>query len=250
MRIILSLLVVGCLRLSLAADSLFTYQWHNAIDIPIITLSGGLGFSSIFLQKKLSPLSLEEVQQLNSWDINSLDRYAIRQNSLAADKASDALQYISMATPALLFSGAESRNNWKIIVPMWVETFAFNTALNLSVKALTGRIRPYVYRQNDRSYSAHAKSSFYSGHTSAAASSSFFTAMVFSGLYPHSRWKPLIWTGAALLPAFTAICRVEAGQHYWTDVLTGYAIGAGVGTLIPFLHQKLICKRKNTYHSL
>ena len=50
--------------------------------------------------------------------------------------------------------------------------------------------------------------------------------------------KPVVWAGATLRPAIAGICRVEAGQHHWTDVITGYAIGACIGTLVSFLHQK------------
>ena len=47
-----------------------------------------------------------------------------------------------------------------------------------------------------------------------------------------------MWTGAAIVPALVGFTRVKAGKHYWTDVLTGYAVGALVGTLTPFLHRR------------
>lgn len=51
-----------------------------------------------------------------------------------------------------------------------------------------------------------------------------------------------MWTGAAILPALTGITRVKAGKHYWTDVITGYAVGALVGTLTPLLHRRHLRK--------
>lgn len=226
-----------------AKDSTSIYRLHYGIDVPIFTIAGALGIGSIFLEKKLTPIRWEEVQSLDAKNVNSFDRYATKQHSSLADKCSDILQYSSMASPALLFTTKNARDHWKYILPMWVETFALNTSLNLTVKAVSGRIRPYVYRHEDGSYGNSARSSFYSGHTSSSASSTFFMAMVYSQLYPQSRWKPLIWTSAALLPALTGICRVEAGQHFWTDVITGYAIGASIGTLIPLIHKKIFRNR-------
>lgn len=40
------------------------------------------------------------------------------------------------------------------------------------------------------------------------------------------------WTYADV----TGVARVEAGKHFWTDVLAGAAVGAAVGLLVPVLH--------------
>jgi membrane-associated phospholipid phosphatase len=129
-------------------------------------------------------------------------------------------------------------------MPIWAETAALTTALTLFTKELAHRNRPYVYSDNFRnncngsSVSKDATSSFFSGHTSITAASTFFIAMVYTDYHPDSRWKPLVWTGAAILPALTGITRYKAGKHYWTDVITGYAVGALVGTLTPYLHRR------------
>ena len=50
--------------------------------------------------------------------------------------------------------------------------------------------------------------------------------------------KWLVWTGAAIIPATVGVLRVEAGNHFLSDVLLGYAMGAASGILIPELHKK------------
>jgi len=48
--------------------------------------------------------------------------------------------------------------------------------------------------------------------------------------------KILIWTGAALYPALTGYLRRNTGNHFRTDVITGYLIGAAIGYFIPEIH--------------
>lgn len=40
------------------------------------------------------------------------------------------------------------------------------------------------------------------------------------------------------MPAAVAYYRIEAGKHFLTDNLVGYAVGATVGVLVPQLHKK------------
>jgi membrane-associated phospholipid phosphatase len=35
----------------------------------------------------------------------------------------------------------------------------------------------------------------------------------------------------------TAILRVRAGKHFWTDVLVGYGVGASIGLAVPLMHK-------------
>ena len=68
------------------------------------------------------------------------------------------------------------------------------------------------------------------------AAISFFSARVLNEYVEDKTARILIWTGAVLLPAATAISRVNTHWHFPTDVMAGYAVGAFVGYLIPELH--------------
>lgn len=216
------------------------YKYRLGVDIPIGLITLGTGATSLILHKKKKPLTFEELSNLKPTDVNKFDRYAIYQHSRPSAIASDVFQYTAMVSPALLFIDKDIRKDWNTVLPIWMETFAITSTLTMFTKELAKRNRPYIYSDNGNGnkYSKDARSSFWSGHTSITAASTYFIAMVYSDYHPHSRWKPLVWTGAAILPALTGLTRVKAGKHYWTDVITGYAVGALVGTLTPFLHRR------------
>ena len=73
----------------------------------------------------------------------------------------------------------------------------------------------------------------------ATAAATFLTAKVFSDLNPDSRAKPYVWAAAAVIPASVGYLRMKAGQHFITDNIVGYALGAGTGILVPQLHKRL-----------
>ncbi|MDB5227679.1 MAG: hypothetical protein JWN78_1872 [Bacteroidota bacterium] len=226
-----------------AQDSLkrqSVYRFRLGLDIPIGLITLGTGGTGLIMQHKKKPLTLAEISALQPTDINKFDRSAIYQHSRAASITSDVLQYTMIVSPALLFIDKNVRKDWKTVMPIWIETFAITTALTTFTKGLTQRKRPYVYSDygNGNKYGSDATSSFWSGHTAITAASTFFIAMVYADYHPNSKWRPLMWTGAAIIPALTGITRYKAGKHYWTDVITGYAVGALVGTLTPFLHRR------------
>ena len=82
--------------------------------------------------------------------------------------------------------------------------------------------------------------SYYSGHTSHTAAFTFFFAKVINDYHPEMSTgiKIGLWSFAAVVPAVTGYLRFEAGKHYPTDIMTGYALGALTGWLVPHLHKK------------
>jgi hypothetical protein len=242
-RTLLSCLLLLILFPLFAQDSLHrqsVYRFRLSVDIPIGSSTLGTGIAAFFLHKKKQPLTAAEAAQLQPSEINRFDRSAIYQHSKKAALASDLFQYTAMASPAFLFIDKNVRKDWKTVLPIWVETFAFTTAITTFTKEIVQRKRPYVYSEydNGNKFSKDALSSYFSGHTSITAASTFFIAMVYADYHPGSRWKPLVWTGAAVFPVLTGVLRWKAGKHYWTDVITGYAVGALVGTLTPYLHRR------------
>ena len=64
-------------------------------------------------------------------------------------------------------------------------------------------------------------------------------AKVYCDYHPElGNKKLLIYSIAVLPPAFTGYFRYKGMKHFPTDVLTGFAVGAGTGLLIPHLHKK------------
>lgn len=222
------------------AQSPTTYKFKPALDISIGAITIGAGTTALVKQKKNKPFTEYEVNSL-AYDMNKLDYSSInRSYNKRIHLTSDIGMMAAIASPLLLLADRKVRGEIKYIAPMWLETFALTYALTGMTKELVRRTRPYVYYDDvpmDKKIQKDARASFFSGHTSMTASSAFFTAKVFADMNPNSKWKPLVWTGAAILPAGVGFLRYSGGKHFWTDIITGYLVGAAVGILVPHLHR-------------
>lgn len=177
--------------------------------------------------------------------INFIDRIATKFSSEKADKLSDKTLLASSGLPLLLLAGRDTRRDFGKITILFAETMLLNQGFTDIIKSISLRPRPYVFDENlppSTVLRSNDRASFLSGHTSGSAAASFFFARVFSDYYPDSKLKLYVWGVAIAMPALTGYLRVRGGQHYPTDVLAGYVLGAGVGYFIPKLH---INNRKN-----
>ncbi len=218
------------------------YRLRWGMDVPIATIGIGTTTASFLLKKNKSPLTESQINSLSALSINRFDRNATKQWNPKIAKISDVAMLGGMAMPGLLYIDKDIRKDYKSILPMTLEMYFLTYGLTGLTKELVKRNRPFLYNSDvplDEKISKDATSSFFSGHTSMTAASCFFTAQVYADYHPDSKWKPLVWTGAAIVPALTGIMRYKAGKHYWTDIITGYAVGALTGILVPTIHRKI-----------
>lgn len=237
---ILSICFLSVITIAQGQVTSSVYKFKLGVDIPIGTITLGAGTTALIKQKRNQPFTEYEVNSL-AYDMNKLDYSSInRSYNKKIHLASDIGMLTAVATPLILLADKKVRNEIKYIAPMWLETFALTYALTGMTKELVRRTRPYVYYDDvplEKKIAKDARASFFSGHTSMTAASSFFTAKVFADMNPDSKWKPLVWTGAAILPAGIGALRYSGGKHFWTDIITGYLVGATVGILVPHLHK-------------
>ncbi len=165
-----------------------------------------------------------------SFQVPKLDNYHRSAGNNAIKNASD----IGFWTCALI-SGLSAIDGQKRIDWAYANVLVQNTLitanLTQTVKVLTGRERPSKWGANDDYHS------FFSGHsslTASAAATTLYYAYNVNNAPPHA--KVLGWTAAGLSLA-TGIMRIEAGKHYPSDVLVGWAIGTGVALLNAHLHR-------------
>lgn len=206
-------------------------------------ISLGLHTSYLLMKRRLQPLTEAQILALRREDIWAFDRSPSYNWSRPAAHASDALMFTAIASPALLLLDRDirQRSGWRVAV-MGMQVFALNTGITNLTKILVKRTRPFVYNPDaPMSYKQRedARLAFFSGHTSTTASMSFFTAKVYHDHHRGSRAVPFVWAGAAVLPAVTGFLRWRAGKHYITDIITGYAVGALVGILVPELYKRV-----------
>ncbi len=223
---------------SLQAQNVYRLSWKT--DAPVVAVGIATNIPPLFLKKNKPVLSEETINNLDRNSIWKVDRFATKNWNTKIAVASDVLMLTSMALPALLLINKPVRNKAGRVTLIYAETLVLNAGLTNLTKELFKRKRPYNYNPDaplHKKQERDATSSFFSGHTSFTASSTFFFAKVYADTNPASKWKPAVWTGAATLPLITAICRVAAGKHFPTDVLVGYLMGAATGILVPHFHR-------------
>ena len=232
-------LVLFCFQTTLFSQSPYTIDWKTE---PIYL---GLGIGTLglgaYLHAKTPLFTTDELITFDRADVNAFDRPATYNNSLKAHELSNVLWYGSQIAPVLLLTGKAIRSDFGKIALLYGEMAFINGGLTALAKSTFKRPRPYVFNENvdeGLKMSGSARAAFISGHTSITAANTFFIAKVFSDYYPDSKWKPYIWSAAVIIPAVTGYLRVEAGKHYPTDVIAGYAVGASVGFLVPHLHKR------------
>ena len=204
--------------------------------------AGALTFGiGTLLQNNLAEPLRAELSVPTYEQINGFDRLGSNVELGDARRLSDYGLNLGAALPAVLFLGKRQRRDFLTIGLLYAETMGLVGGLTNVTKAGFGRARPYVYGPDwdpARPLESGDRASFISGHTSLSAAGSFFFARVFADYHPESRWRPVVWGVAALLPATTGYLRVRAARHFPSDVIAGYLVGASVGMLVPVLHRR------------
>ena len=180
--------------------------------------------------------------------LNSLDRSVIGNHSPAAETLSDVLLWTHVGLPYLALSldhllSDDSIDGRALAADSLVllETFALNVTVTSIFKMGFRRARPYAYdpRTTDAERNKDgATLSFFSGHTSTVFAMATSYSYLYGARHPNSPWRWPIWLGSHALATTTAVMRVVAGKHFWSDVIVGAAAGSAIGLLVPFLHRE------------
>ena len=207
-------------------------------EVLIITTGSVAAVTAFAILKNIKPFTPEEIDLLDPANVNSFDREAI--GPFTEDHAGDVLLYTAYLLPISFLAYGETKNDFLDLALIYGEVLLIQTSITGIVKGTVQRTRPFAYDGEtpiEKKTSTDARISFFSGHTSMTAAISFFTAKVFTEYIEDNTAKILIWSGAVILPAATALMRVNSHWHFPTDVMVGYAVGALVGYLIPELHK-------------
>jgi membrane-associated phospholipid phosphatase len=217
-------------------------QIYPKKDLGVSIIASSLVGASIFVEKKVKILTPVQIQHFQTTALPSWEFGANSQYRISAKKASDIFLFstIGLAPLVTLLATKNNKTQRNAALAMWYQGAMTTAALTSWTKLAVKRTRPLVYNaQNPTSLliKADARLSFFSGHTSSVAYNGFYAAQIYSTYYPDSRWKPLVWVLGAGIPALTGVLRVQAGKHFPSDVLMGYAVGAGVALINHRLHR-------------
>ena len=219
------------------AQKVYNWSWKN--DGLTLGLSTVAWIGSEALKESAEPALLEDIMELDRNKVWAFDRGATDNNSEYARGLSNTTLFGSMAVPFFTIASQRSEGNQLAIIGMALETYLITDAVTNVLKATTKRYRPFNYNPQitlEEKLTPTSRQSFASGHTSMCAAACFLSARIITDLHPDSKLKPLVWTLAAVIPAFTGYLRYEGGRHFPTDIIAGYGIGATVGYLIPQIH--------------
>lgn len=216
------------------------YSLSPAREISLFTV--GISFNALgaIQSRNTSVLKVDDIGKLSRKNLDGLDRTATYNYSPRAKGMSDKLLIGSLFLPATAMLDPSQRNQVGEKSIILLQTYILNAGSTFLVKSIVKRTRPFVYNETaplSEKLKADARMSFFSGHTSFTATSTFFTASMLTANGQNRDLAPVIWSSAAVLPAVQGYLRWKAGKHFPTDIFIGYAIGAGLGYLIPKIHE-------------
>jgi membrane-associated phospholipid phosphatase len=217
-----------------------SFNTESSRTLPLLGAGSICLISGNVFAHQVKPLKPEEISILSRTNLDILDRTATFNYSISAKKNSDRLMLSSILIPAILMTNENARENIDKIALMTAETYLLTIGTTYLTKSLVKRTRPFVYNPDaplSDKIKADARMSFFSGHTSFTTATTFYTASMLSQNPENRAAMPYIWTTAAAIPAITGYLRCKAGKHFPTDIFIGYAVGLGIGLLIPELHK-------------
>ena len=221
-----------------AQDFPYALDWKR--EATLFTTGATTSLGGRYLEHRVTPLTADQLAGRRRRAVWFLDRGATYNECPTARRVSDQLLRGAVLLPALALVKRSSRRRALVVGTMLAQTMLLNDGLTRTTKALIRRSRPLTFNEaydEGAKLKGDARLSFVSGHTSNTAALSFFTAKVLHDLYPDSPLRPLIWATAAAVPLATGYARYQAGKHFPTDIVAGYALGAALGILIPQWHK-------------
>lgn len=244
-KIFLSILLVitvnfSCFSQPRVAES--PYEVNEALEIPLALIGAGVtayGFYEI--SKKSSSDSATVVNLSLEEEVIKMNRKHQPRYSEQANKDSDIFFYGSFPLPFLLLLDDNIRRDAGRISIMYIEALGLTGTMYSMTAANVNKYRPLVYSDEapmSERTSSGAKNSFFGGHPSLTATSTFFAAKVFTDYYPERKgMHVLLYSAATMATLGNAYLRFKAGKHFLTDLMIGVPLGALNGILIPQLHK-------------
>ncbi len=172
---------------------------------------------------------------LDSSDINALDRFFAHGYRRTPDRLSYASAGVAVALP--LISLKENPDEWLTLSVMLAESLIYTDITCNAIKVAVERERPYMYYSSKSDTGDDRLYSFPSLHTATAFAGAAFASYTYAAYNPDSKYRYAVAATAYGFAAATGALRIGAGKHFFTDVLTGAAIGSFWGYMIPKLHE-------------
>lgn len=224
-------------------QAVYALNFENEVKL----FAPSLLFLGTDLFYKPLPLTTSDLSALSVSNIPTFEQSVVYFDSLDAahaDVMSDVINYVSFGISGLvILSTLPDKKIFFTNGVIYAEGALLTLGITEVLKSTVSRIRPYTYNTNySDAYRLYKdpSSSFPSGHTSSTAYNCFFAARLINDYYLDTDQRGLkivTWGAAATVPLVVGYLRTGAGKHFYTDVAAGYVLGAGIGLLLPELHE-------------
>jgi membrane-associated phospholipid phosphatase len=220
---------------------------RSEVDAPVVLAATAFWALPALFEDALAP---GRCRPCDPGGVNALDRTAIGNRDEIADAASD---IGAVGLPLLAGMGAfieVERFGWGAALEdavLVAEAVAVSGAVNQMVRNAIVRPRPFMYdagRAAEEGLGHDNFHSFYSGHTSTAFAAAVAFAAVYSIRRPEGAGRYAVWAFGLAAASAVGVCRVRAGEHFWTDAIAGAVAGGAIGVAIPALHLRRGAGRK------
>lgn len=224
-----------------------TLRLHPSVNLPLTAITMGAALGAELRADDLAPdecrwcdWTANGRDDLNSFDSGVRDALAWGNPDRARTLSNVTLAGTVVTTLAAQKLSARPGEFWTNAL-LIAEAAGITGVLTQVTKYTVGRQRPRAHLSPLRGTNwleepeADDNLSFFSGHTAGA-----FAVAVAGGRIASLRGyghPTRVWAAGLSLAALTGYLRVAADEHYATDVLTGAAVGAAVGWLVPGFHR-------------
>ena len=219
------------------AQSPYTFNTgrESAIILPGLAFEG----ASHLIKPDVEGLWLK-AQATDRTELWAFDRQAAYNWNPAAARASDLLLIVGIGGAVTMALIQRPTPGMGAPLAIMGESALLTLGLTDLVKNAVHRARPYAYNPDvpdEVRMASDAYNSFWSGHTANTAAITFACAQMVQQSDASRTAKTITWTAAASWPMLVGFYRVKAGKHFPTDVIVGYVVGAGIGLIVPYIHQ-------------
>jgi membrane-associated phospholipid phosphatase len=211
------------------------YRLQLELDLPIVLVAGSVASAFFFVPEAPGVACAPACDRSR---LNFIDRPAAGLYDRRWSAIGDIATVSTLALPlgiVLIDEGLANGLNDDLVI---AEATLVSSALQVVTGFAVARPRPRVYGDDapveDRT-DANAARSFFSGHVADTVATSVATLRTFQRLgKPTLAWVLFGTTMAG--STLVGVARVASGAHFPTDVVTGAAIGTGIGLALPAIH--------------
>lgn len=226
------------------------FKLNTVTDSVLLALGAGLLVSSAAIGNTKTETFNDS--DFNRDDINQFDRWAMQPYSKPLDITADVGMVSALAmSAASLIPLAMSYDGRKELVTagvIFAETFMIAQGTKDIIKNFVFRARPYSYFEDAPQQdidSGDWNCSFPSGHSALSFAGASCASILFCSYFPDSAWRVPVIAASCGIAVATASLRVASGNHFFSDVLAGAAIGSAIGVGVPLLHKIGVSKKSD-----